>query len=159
MLWRQWSPWGCSPVLHGHIKGVGIPWSRPWSDPETSMHRSSRFQKQMTDWGSYLWVISEPVGSYKSKSVRGSLDLRWDWSKSVHLPYQFFTLIRRKMMMHFRNIQAPPLQTRISERLCGSLAFHPRFLWVWLVVSGGSLPSSLLGEKIWNPVSFRTETV
>lgn len=53
----------------------------------------------------------------------------------------------------------PDLQTWISERLCGSLLFHPRSLQMWLVVTEGCSPSSLLGEKIWNPVSVRTETV
>lgn len=61
-------------------------------------------------------------------------------------------------MMHFRNIQTP-LQTWISERFGRILPFHPKALQVWLVVTEGALSFSLLGEKIWNPVSLRTETV
>lgn len=52
-----------------------------------------------------------------------------------------------------RNIQTP-FQTWISERLCGAFPFHRKALRVWLVVTEG-----VLGEKIWNPVSLRTETV
>lgn len=61
------------------------------------------------------------------------------------------------MMIQIRNIWTP-FQIRISERLCGVLAFYPR---PCSVVGGHQrfFAFQLIGEKTWNLVSLRTETV
>lgn len=61
-------------------------------------------------------------------------------------------------MMHFTNMQTPLSKPGFRRALQRTSISPPGPKQMWLVVSERSWASSILGEKIWNPVSLRTET-